>query len=90
MVRVNEHKKAVQNKDFKNACYKHHASSKHDIDWEGTELIYKSSDWYNRLVVESSCIVSLPNYNHMRSTLAIDKFSADIILSCNNIKIQPP
>ena len=87
-VRLSEHKNAVRKKDVKNACYKHHASSNHEIDWNASRIIYVSDDWYQRLVVESSCIVSMENHNNMRSTLAIDKFSANIILSsCKNIHI---
>ena len=80
-VRVGEHQGAIRRRDTRNACYKHVSSTKHEIDFENTHVVYKSDDWYNRLVVESSCIVTLPNFNNMRSTLAIDKLSADIILN---------
>ena len=89
-VRLNEHKSACRNFDLKNACCKHMYTSHHTIDWSNSNLVFRSDDFYKRLVVESSCIVTEPNFNNMRSTLAIDKFSAQIILSCNNIKIKPP
>ena len=86
-VRLGEHKRAVRNHDLKNACFKHMSGSNHSIDWGNANLIFQSEDWYNRLVIESSYIVTKPNFNNMRSTLAIDKFSAQIILnSCSYSK----
>ena len=89
-VRLGEHKSAVRNKDIKNACYKHVSSTNHNIDWNNSNLIFHSEDWYRRLVIESSCIVTKPNYNNMRSTLAIDKFSASLILNTIKPRVQPP
>ena len=90
-VRLGEHKSAVRKGDLRNACFKHVSTSNHDINWSNSHLIFRSEDWYQRLVVESSCIVTKSNFNNMRSTLAIDKFSAEIILSSRqNISLQPP
>ena len=88
-VRIGEHQSAVRNKDSKNACYKHVSTTKHNIDWNEADILFVSDDWYKRLVVESSCIVTKPNFNNMRSTLAVDKFSAQLILgTCKNISIH--
>ena len=86
-VRLNEHRSAVRKKDTKNACFRHSSSLNHELDFDNAKLIFQSPDWYSRLVVESSCIVTLPNYNLMRSTLAIDKFSANIVLSSSKVNI---
>ena len=53
---------------------------KHNIDWEGAKLIHSSFDWCNRLVIESSFIKTLPNFNGMKSTLGIDHYSAKLVL----------
>ena len=80
---------SCQKKDSRNACYKHVSTTKHNIDWNKADILFESSDWYKRLVVESSCIVTKPNFNNMRSTLAVDKFSAQLILgTCKNISIH--
>ena len=49
-IRIHEHQNAVRKKDTKNACYKHSATTKHVINWEGSKLLFQSDDWYNRLV----------------------------------------
>ena len=87
-VRINEHRGAMRRGDQKNACFKHFALTNHNIDFDNCHVIYQSPNWYNRLVVESSCIVNLPNFNNMRSTLAIDRMSANLILSsCKSVQV---
>ena len=78
--RIGEHKAAVRRGDNNNAMFKHWFHDKHDIGWDSAEFIYPSSNYYNRLVFESTCILTHPNFNNMHSTLAIDKLSANIIL----------
>ena len=87
-VRVGEHRSAMRKGDLKNACFKHFAATNHSIDFDNCQVVFQSENWYNRLVVESSCIVNLPNFKNMRSTLAIDKLSANIVLSsCPNTQL---
>ena len=78
--RIREHKDAVRRGNANNACFKHSFEMRHDIDWNAAQMLYPSSNHYERLVFESACIISQPNFNNMQSTLAIDKISADIIL----------
>ena len=52
----------------------------HNIDWDGAKLLHINHNWNNRLAVESSYIKSYSNFNGMKSTLGIDKFSAKIVL----------
>ena len=78
--RVKEHQASVRRGDRNNACFKHWFEDKHDIGWNNAEIIYPSENQYNRLVYESTCILSHSNFNNMHSTLAIDNLSANIIL----------
>ena len=91
-IRLNEHKAAVRLGHVNNACFKHVWENRdHSIDWEGAKLIYPSNNHYERLVVESTCILSMPNFNNTRSTLAIDRLSSKIILESQpNIRVNPP
>ena len=82
--RIREHKLAVRRGDRNNAMFRHSFEARHDIDWNNASIIYPSSSHYDRLVFESACIISQPNFNHLQSTLGIDKFSAEIILKSNN------
>ena len=84
-VRLGEHKSAVSRRDNNNALYKHkiYTSERgfmHQIDWEGAKLLHINHNWNDRVAVESSYIKSYSNFNGMKSTLGIDKFSAKIVL----------
>ena len=61
VTRLEEHKRAVRNGYSNYATFKHVAATGHDLDWAESRLIFKSNDWYSRLVVESSCINSCHN-----------------------------
>jgi len=61
VTRLEEHKRAVRNGYSNFSTFKHVAATGHDLDWAESRLIFKSNDWYSRLVVESSCINSCHN-----------------------------
>ena len=79
-VRLKEHKDGFRTGKLNNACWIHHSKSLHDIDWSNSKIIHKTNNYYERLVVESSLINTMPNINQMKSTLAIDAHSSAIIL----------
>ena len=85
-VRLGEHKNAVTRRDNNNALYRHTIESSenegfmHQIDWEGSNLLHINHNWYTRLAIESSYIKCFPNFNGMRSTMGIDRFSAKMLL----------
>ena len=43
-------------------------------------MVYKSNDHYSRLVVESSLIKRVSNFNRVQSTLLVDDGSSELIL----------
>jgi len=63
--RLEEYKSAVRNGYSNYSIFKHVASTGHDLDWIKSRLIFKSNDWYSRLLVESSCINTCQNFNNM-------------------------
>ena len=90
-VRLREHKDAVRRGNNNNACFKHSFEGNHNIDWGNSGILFKSDNWYERLIVESAYISTKPNFNNMRSTLGIDNFSAKIVLnSLPKINSAPP
>ena len=89
----------MKNYEFKTVqkpIFNHVSSTGHSVDWAGAKLIYNSDNTYNRLVVESSLIKHLPNFNSSTGLCAIDNFSKNLILNSNsNISnylssLQPP
>ena len=87
--RVREHKDSVRLGRTNNACFKHVQNTLHSIDWRGVKALYRSDNLSNRLVVESTLINSIPNFNNMRSTLTIENLAAKIILKANRGLVSP-
>ena len=53
--RLTEHRRATKNADNKNNIAEHHLQTDHRIDWDSTECISFSTDYYQRLTLESWC-----------------------------------
>ena len=87
--RLREHKDSVRLGRTNNACFKHVQNTLHSIDWRGVKALYRSDNLSNRLVVESTLINSIPNFNNMRSTLTIENLAAKIILKANRGLVSP-
>ena len=48
-----EHKRATRNGDVKNHIAEHHLQTEHQIDWDSATCITYSTDYYQRLALES-------------------------------------
>ena len=51
--RLTEHKWATKNGDVNNHIAEHHLKTKHQIDWDSATCIMYSTDYYQRLTLES-------------------------------------
>ena len=51
--RLTEHKRATRNGDVNNHIAEHHLKTKHQIDWDSATCITYSTDYYQRLTLES-------------------------------------
>ena len=51
--RLTEHKRATRNGDFNNNIAEHHLQTNHRIDWDSAECVIYSTDYYQRLTLES-------------------------------------
>ena len=60
--RLTEHKRATRNGDVNNHIAEHHLQTKHQIDWDSTTCITYSTDYYQRLTLESS--FTIQDYVH--------------------------
>ena len=79
--RIKEHLSDYRHKRTKNACYFHNLKTGHEIDFSNWKIIHPSNNQSERLVVESTLINSLSNFNKCNSTLNIDQHSAKSILN---------
>ena len=50
---LTEHKRATRNCDIINHIAEHHLQTKHQIDWDSATCITYSTDYYQRLTLES-------------------------------------
>ena len=51
--RLTEHKRAFRNGDLNNNITEHHLKTNHRIDWDSAECVIYSTDYYQRLTLES-------------------------------------
>ena len=51
--RLTEHKRATRNGDLNNNIAEHHLQTNHRIDWDSAEWVIYSTDYYQRLTLES-------------------------------------
>ena len=51
--RLTEHKRTTRNGDVNNHIAEHHLRTKHQIDWDSATCITYSTDYYQRLTLES-------------------------------------
>ena len=57
--RLTEHKRATRNGDVNNHIAEHHLKMKHQIDWDSAICITYSTDYYQRLTLESGFTTKL-------------------------------
>ena len=50
---LTEHKRATRNGDLNNNIAEHHLQTNHRIDWDSAECVIYSTDYYQRLTLES-------------------------------------
>ena len=52
-LRLTEHKRATRNGDINNHIAEHHLQTNHRIDWDSAKCITYSTNYYQRLTLES-------------------------------------
>ena len=52
-VRLTEHKRTTRNGDINNHIAEHHLKTNHRIDWDSAECVTYSTDYYQRITLES-------------------------------------
>ena len=61
--RIQEHKRDVRNANENNAVLLHIRNEEHLIDWDSNKLLYKSTDFIKRRIVESALIKHKDNFS---------------------------
>ena len=52
-IRLTEHKRATRNGDINNHIAEHHLQTNHRIDWDSSKCVAYSTNYYQRLPLES-------------------------------------
>ena len=81
--RLKEHKSYVRYAKQSSAIFNHVHSQNHNINWNASKIVYHSNDIKKRLIVESSLIQQIPNFNLMGGVCSIDRATKNIILASN-------
>ena len=80
-VRVREHRENVNHGRLNSALFQHVAKTGHCINFNSSQIVYKSKDLGNRLTVESALIKSVPNFNNTHGACSVDQLSSNLILN---------
>ena len=79
--RIGEHRNNVRFGRTHSAFFKHVQETGHDIDFNSGELIYRSNNLSNRLIVESALIKNVANFNNTDGAVSADELSGSLILN---------
>jgi hypothetical protein len=83
VTRLKEHKSYVRHAKLGSAVFNHISTRDHNIDWDSAKTVFPSGDFKKRLIVESTLIKHLPNFNLMSGVCTIDNATKNFILSSN-------
>ena len=81
-VRQKEHMRDVRNCNLSNALFNHKIECDHRIDWDGTQIVFKSGSYFKRRIVESTLIATYPCFNLSEGHFKINKSFRNQILNC--------
>lgn len=86
--RIKQHKKAITNNDYSNACCVHYSKCNSELLWHQASILYKINDYFTRNFVESVCIMKTfnDNFNTSLGICKLDKVTLD--LACKQFKIN--
>ena len=87
--RILEHKRAVRYGHENNGIFLHLKNTGHRINWENSELIFKSSCGYKRKIIEAAVIKRTDNINISDGQWKSDKID-DILLKHTLGKVKIP
>jgi len=81
--RLKEHKSYIRSAKLGSAVFNHVSSLDHNIDWNSSKTVFSSNDVKKRLIVESTLIQHLANFNLVGGVCTIDNATQKIILDSN-------
>ena len=82
--RIGEHKSNVRFGRNNSAIFKHVQDTGHNINFNNSEMIYRSGALSNRLIVESSLIKNVKNFNNTEGAILVDSLTSSLVLNSNS------
>ena len=77
--RIKEHKYAIKSCNFNNAIFNHVYKEDHRINWNDSNLMYKSNDFKKRKIIEATCIQKYDNFNLNDGTYKLDPLMTSLV-----------
>ena len=77
--RLVEHKRDVKTGKESNACFIHLRDEGHVIDWSNAKMRHKSSNVYERKMLESLLIQKTPNFNLCEGHWRLDRLTSSLV-----------
>ena len=78
--RISEHKRDVRNANENNAVFLHIRDKHHNMDWDSSKIIYKSTDFIKRRLIESALIKNKDNFNTSEGNFQLNNILNQSIL----------
>jgi len=77
--RINEHRRDVRYARESNACFIHLRDEGHQLNWKDAKLIHRSSNSYERKIIEALLIRKLPNFNLSAGQWGLDDITSSLV-----------
>ena len=86
--RLTQHKNDINRGNYSNSIFKHIRDSQHNIDWNGSSMIFSSKNKTLNQLIESYFINTTPNFNTSEGFFSLDRFT--IVFVKNSITARFP
>ena len=93
--RLAQHKYNVRTANESSGIFIHMRDYNHSINWGNSDVIFKSNDVYDRLIIESCLIESVDNMNMMPGSFKVDNIIKKNIFEIPKVRralasVKPP
>ena len=87
-IRISENKRYIRTGSLNSAIFLHVKNHNHSFNFNDAEIVYKSSNKHNRLIIESALIKQYKNVNVMPGACSVDSFAMNILLRTDSSIVQ--
>lgn len=84
--RLKEHKGSVKLDDTNSVLFYHIRDNSHPINWSSAKIVFPSSSFHRRRLIEASFIHNSPQMNLKPGFVSVDVFLSHYIVKCSEVQ----